>query len=404
MPFEASDLYDLDAELSDAARALRDRVRTWVDERFLPNVQTWWREGTFPLALASEMAALGCFGGTIKGYGCAGYSPLEYGVVMRELERGDSGLRTMASVQGALAMHAIADFGSEAQKQQWLPALTQAQKLACFGLTEPDFGSNPGGMATTARRTSTGWVLDGSKRWIGNAGVADVAIIWARVVGDPSIDSTSPKAIRGFLVDTRLPGYEATLIDGKLSLRAALTYEIALAGCEVPDDALLPGSRGLGSALSCLNHARYSIAWGVVGSAMACFDEARQHAASRVQFGRPIGAFQLVQARLARMLSEITKAQLVAWRLAALKSEGRVTPAQISLAKWSNVESAIEVAREARDLLGGVGILDSHQSFRHMCNLESVRTYEGTMNMHMLVLGREITGRSAFSPDDLAMP
>lgn len=404
MSFESLDLYDLDASLTDPQRALRDRVRSWVDTRFLPQIQRHWRDGSFPLDLAPEMAELGCFGSTIAGWGCPARSPLEYGIIMRELERGDSGLRTFASVQGALAMHAIHDFGSDAQRDQWLPLLSSGQSLACFGLTEPDFGSDPGSLATQARRTPDGWVLDGAKRWIGNATVADVAIIWARVVDDPSIDATSPKAIRGFLVDTRAPGYHARLMENKLSLRVSLTGEIALKRCAVGPDALLPRSRGLGSALSCLNHARYSIAWGTVGSALACFDEARQHALKRRQFGHPLGAFQLVQDRLARMATDITKAQLVAWRLAELKTAGRATPAQVSLAKWSNVETALQVAREARDLLGGVGILDDYQSMRHMCNLESVRTYEGTMNMHLLVLGRELTGLGAFSPQEAPPP
>jgi glutaryl-CoA dehydrogenase len=392
--FEASDFYALDDELTEAQRGLRDRVRHWVDRRFLPVVARHWRDGTFPLELVPEMAALGCFGGTIHGYGCAAYSPLEYGLVMRELERGDTGLRTFASVQGALAMHAIHDFGTEAQKSTWLPGLARAEKLACFGLTEPDHGSNPGGMETTATETDGGFVLRGRKKWIGNANIADVAVIWARVGSDPS-----PRAVRGFLVDPRTAGFKATVIDGKMSLRAAYTCEIELDDCEIPADAILPGTRGLGSALSCLNHARYSIAWGTVGSALACFDEARRYTLERIQFGRPIGAFQLVQARLAEMLTDLTSAQLLAWRLAELKGSGRATPARISMAKMANVERALRVARAARDLLGAVGILEEHQCFRHMSNLESVRTYEGTLNMHLLVLGREITGISAFSPE-----
>ena len=404
MQYEPLDLYNLDAGLTDAQRALRDRVRAWVDDRFLPHIQQHWRDATFPLDLAPEMAELGCFGATFSGWGCAGHSPLEYGIIMRELERGDSGLRTFASVQGALAMHAIHDFGSDAQRDHWLPLLSGGRSLACFGLTEPDFGSDPGSLHSQARRTADGWVLDGAKRWIGHATVADVAIVWARVVGDPDIDPTSPKAIRGFLVDTRSPGYHARLMEGKLSLRASLTGEIELKGCAVGPDALLPKTRGLGSALSCLNHARYGIAWGAIGSAQACFDEARRHALKRRQFGHPLGAFQMVQDRLARMATDITRAQLVAWQLAELKASGRATPTQVSLAKWSNVDIALQVAREARDLLGAVGILDDSQSMRHMCNLESVATYEGTRNMHLLVLGRELTGLSAFSPQEAPPP
>lgn len=398
MATDVADFYDLDADLTEAQRTLRDRVRDWVEARFMPLIGEYWRDGSFPRHLLPEMAALGCFGSTLRGYGCPGHTPLEYGIIARELERGDSSLRTFASVQGSLAMHAIHDFGSDAQKERLLPALARVEKIACFGLTELRTGSNPAALETRARRTEDGYVLDGHKHWINHADLADLAIIWARLEDEPGVDSVSPRAIRGFVVDTRSnPGYRAQAIEGKLSMCIGSTCSIDLHECRAE---LLPGTRGLGSALACLNHARYSIAWGAVGSAMACFEEARQHALERVQFGHPIAAFQMVQERLARMLVSLTRAQLVASRLAELEVTGRATPARVSLAKMDNVETAIEVARAARDLMGAEGILDSVACFRHMCNLESVRTYEGTMNMHLLVLGREITGLSAFTLGD----
>lgn len=382
--FQPPDLYDLDDLLTDEERAVRARVRAWVDERWMPVVAHHFREGTFPYDLVPELAELQAFGPDIRGYGRPGWGAVAYGLLMQELERGDSGLRTVCSVQGALTMQAIARFGSEDQKELWLPALGRGEKLGCFGLTEPGAGSNPAGMTTRARRTDAGYVLDGAKYWIGNGTRADVAVVWAY------LDDT----VRGFLVETSSPGFAAVDITGKLSLRASVQSRLELRECAAE---LLPGTAGLKSALQCLNQARFGIAWGSVGSALACYDEARRHAMEREQFGRPIASFQLVQAKLARMLGEITKAQLVAFRLAQLKDAGRVTPAQISLAKMNNVETAREVARTARDILGGVGILDEHQCFRHMCNLESVRTYEGTHDVHMLSLGREITGISAFA-------
>jgi glutaryl-CoA dehydrogenase len=294
-------------------------------------------------------------------------------------------------------MTAIDLFGSEEQKQRWLPAMAQGTELGCFALTEPEFGSNPGGMRCRARKTPDGYILSGAKKWIGNGTIADVAVVWAKVEGEEGVDPESAKAVRGFLVEKGTPGFRATLMEGKLSLRAALTASLAFDNCPLPPDALLPRSAGLKSPLACLNHARYGIAWGALGAAMACYDEARQYAKSRVQFGRPIGGFQLVQAKLARMLTEITKAQLLAHRLAQLKDTGAARHFHISLAKMNNVEIALDVARSARDILGGVGILDQHQCFRHMCNLESVKTYEGTHDVHLLVLGEQITGLSAFA-------
>jgi glutaryl-CoA dehydrogenase len=395
--FQATDFYDLDTLLTPDERRIRDNVRHWVDSRFLPVVVQHYRAGTFPMELVPELAGLGAFGPTIKGNGCAGLGSVAAGLIMQELERGDSGLRTFASVQGSLAMTAIDLFGSEEQKSRWLPEMARGAKLGCFALTEPDFGSNPGGLRCRARKTGDSYRLSGAKKWIGNATIADVAVVWAKVDGEAGLEPESAGAIRGFLVEKETPGFTAKLIEGKLSLRAALTAELEFNDCELPGDALLPRSDGLRSPLTCLNHARYGIAWGAIGAAMACYDEARQYAMQRQQFGRPLGSFQLVQAKLARILTEITKAQLLAHRLAQLKDSSAARHYHISMAKMNNVEIALDAARTARDILGAIGILDQHQCFRHMCNLESVKTYEGTHDVHLLVLGQQITGVSAFS-------
>ena len=395
--FEAADFYNLEELLTPDQRRARDAVRHWVEERFLPVVTQHYRDGTFPMELVPEMARLGVFGPSIKGYGCAGLGSIAAGLMMQELERGDSGLRTFASVQGSLAMMAISLFGSDEQKNRWLPAMAEGEKLGCFALTEPEFGSNPGGLRCRARKTADGYRLTGTKKWIGNGTVADMAVVWAKVDGETGVDPEGAGAIRGFLVEKGAPGFTASLIEGKLSLRAALTAELQFNDCAIPETALLPESSGVKSPLLCLNQARYGIAWGVIGAAMACYDEARQYAMSRIQFDRPIGGFQLVQAKLARMLTEITKAQLLAFRLAQLKDAGAAKHYHISMAKMNNVEIALEAARTARDILGGVGILDEHQCFRHMCNLESVKTYEGTHDVHLLVLGERITGMTAFA-------
>jgi glutaryl-CoA dehydrogenase len=394
--FEAADFYNLEDLLTAEERRIRDDVRRWVEERFLPLVAQHYRDGTFPMELVPELAKLNAFGPSIKGYGCAGLGSVAVGLIMQELERGDSGLRTFASVQGSLAMMAINLFGSEEQRNQWLPAMAKGDKLGCFALTEPDFGSNPGGLQTRARKTAEGYRLRGAKKWIGNGTIGDVAIVWAKVESETDVDANSASAIRGFLVEKGTPGFTSSLIDGKLSLRAALTAELRFDDCAIPESALLPKSDGVKSPLLCLNQARYGIAWGVIGAAMACYDEARQYAMNRVQFDRPIGGFQLVQAKLARMLTEITKAQLLALRLAQLKDAESVKHYHISMAKMNNVEIALDAARTARDILGAVGILDQHQCFRHMCNLESVKTYEGTHDVHLLILGEQITGMSAF--------
>ncbi|CAN5585399.1 acyl-CoA dehydrogenase [soil metagenome] len=390
--FEAPDFYQLDELLTAEERQLRERVRAWVEERFLPVVVQHHRDGTFPLELATELGQLGVFGPTIEGYGCRGLGNVAAGLIMQELERGDSGLRTFASVQGSLAMMAIYLFGSDEQKKHWLPAMARGEKLGAFALTEPDFGSNPAGLQTRAHKTANGYVLNGAKRWIGNATIADVVIVWAKLG-----EGDGQEAIRGFLVEKGTTGFQPSLIEGKLSLRVGLTAEIQFENCELPEAALLPTSRGLRSALDCLNHARFGIAWGAIGAAMSCYDEARRHTLQRVQFGRPLASFQLVQAKLARMLTEITKAQLLALRLAQLKDAGAAKHYHISMAKMDNVAIALEIARTTRDMLGAEGILDSHACMRHMCNLESVKTYEGTHDIHTLVLGQQITGISAFA-------
>ncbi|MEE2659509.1 MAG: acyl-CoA dehydrogenase family protein [Candidatus Latescibacterota bacterium] len=394
--FEASDFYQLDDDLSDEECALRDRVRRWVQAVVLPGVARHFRDGTFPRQWITELAELGALGAHIHGYGCAGLSARAYGLIMRELERGDSGVRTFASVQGALAMTAIHDLGSAEQRQQWLPALAAGEAVACFGLTEPGAGSDPGNMATTAVLSEDGWMINGEKRWIGNGSIADISVVWARTQGLDNVEGGNGCSIHGFLVPRGTAGFEARDMEGKLSMRVAHTSTLHLTNCRLPTEAMLPESAGLKSALHCLNHARFGIAWGAVGAAMACFDEARQYVAERHQFGRPLAATQLVQVRLADMLTDLTQAQLLATRLAVLRDRGTVTPAQISLAKMRNVDSALGIAREARDLLGGVGILDQYQSFRHLANLESVRTYEGTHDIHRLILGQAITRHTAY--------
>ena len=389
--FDSPDFLQIDDLLSEEERDLRNRVRDFVSERFLPVVVTHHRASTFPLELVPDLGRLGVFGPTIPGYGCPGIGNIAAGLIMQELERGDSGLRTFASVQGSLAMTAIHLFGSEEQKERWLPAMARGEKLGAFALTEPAFGSNPAGMQCLARPVSDGYVLNGAKKWIGNATVADVVVVWAKLG-----DSNDQQAIRGFLVEKGTAGFKPSLIEGRLSLRIGLTAEIEFADCAIPADALLPKSDGLRSPLECLNHARFGIAWGAIGAAMACYDEARQYALHRVQFGKPIASCQLVQAKLTQMLTEITKAQLLALRVAQLKDAGMAKHYHISMAKMNNVAMAIDCARTARDILGAEGILDSHACMRHLCNLESVKTYEGTEDIHRLILGQQITGISAF--------
>ncbi|GIW52574.1 MAG: acyl-CoA dehydrogenase [Gemmatimonadales bacterium] len=393
MAFQGVDFYDIDSLLSEEERAVRDTVRRWVDEKVIPIIGDYYVRGEFPLHLVPEMAELGLFGANLpEEYGCAGLNNVAYGLIMQELERGDSGVRSFASVQGALVMYPIYAFGSEEQKRYWLPRMARGEVIGCFGLTEPDYGSNPAGMITTARKTESGWVINGSKMWITNGSTAQVAVIWAKT---GALDD--PKSIRGFLVPTDTKGFSARDQKGKLSLRASDTSELVLEDVCVSWDALLPGTEGLKSALMCLTQARYGIAWGAVGAAMACYEEAVRYAKTRVMFGRPIGGFQLQQARLADMLTEITKAQLLCLQLGRLKDRGAMTPEQVSLAKRNNVNMATEVARETRRLLGAQGILAEYQAMRHLANLESVYTYEGTHDIHTLILGEAITGLSAFT-------
>ena len=391
--FQGVDFYNSAGLLSEEERAVRDTVRTWVDDHVLPIIGAHYLEGKFPKQLIPSMAELGFFGANLpEEYGCAGLNNVAYGLIMQELERGDSGVRSFASVQGALVMYPIHEFGTEEQKRRWLPPMAAGRVIGCFALTEPDYGSNPAGMITVAKETKEGWVLNGAKMWITNGSTAHVAIVWAKT--GPLDD---PGSIRGFLVPTDTPGFSAKDQSGKLSLRASDTSEIVLQDVRVPKDALLPKSAGLKAPLACLTAARYGIAWGAVGAALACYDEAVSYAKARVMFGRPIGGFQLQQARLAEMLTEITKAQLLCVQLGRLKDQGKMTPQQVSLAKRNNVDMATEVAREARRLLGANGILAEYQAMRHLANLESVYTYEGTHDVHTLILGQEITGLNAFT-------
>ncbi len=392
MAFDGVDFYDIDGLLSEEERAVRNMVRDWVESEVMPIIGEHYVEHRFPTQLIPHMGELGFMGASLpEEYGCAGLNNVAYGLIMQELERGDSGLRSFASVQGALVMYPIYAFGSEEQKRAWLPKLASAEKIGCFGLTEPDFGSNPGGMITRAVVDGDDWVLNGAKMWITNGSMADVAIIWAKT-GD--IDDLS--SIRGFIVETDREGFTAKDQVGKLSLLASDTSELVLQDVRVPGCNLLPASGGLKSPLQCLTQARYGIAWGALGAAMACYCEARDYALNRVQFTRAIGGYQIQQVRLADMLTEITKGQLLALQLGRLKDAGTMSPQQVSLAKRNNVAVAAEIAREARRLLGANGILVEYQSMRHMANLESVYTYEGTHDIHSLILGQEITGIPAF--------
>jgi len=387
-PYQPLDFLALDDLLSDDERLVRDTVRAFVGDRVLPIIESHFRAGTFPAHLVPEMAALGLMGSNLHGFGCAGLNNVAYGLIMQELERGDSGLRSFVSVQGALCMYPILTFGSDEQKERWLPAMARGQAVGCFGLTEPDAGSDPAGMRTRAARKGDRFVLNGAKAWITNGSIADVAIVWARC---------EDGAIRGFLVERGTPGLSTRDHGGKFSLRASVTSELVLEDCAIPAACLLPGTNGLKAALQCLNQARYGIAWGGIGSAQAVFEEALTHAKERVVFGKPVAAFQIQQEKLVWMASEITKAQLLALRLGRLKDEAKVTPAQISLGKRNNIWVARECARLAREILGASGITDEYQSGRHLCNIESVYTYEGTHDIHTLILGEALTGHSAFS-------
>jgi glutaryl-CoA dehydrogenase len=387
-----TDFFNVDSVLSEEERAVRDSVRRFVDERVLPVIGKCYVDGRFPREIIPAMAELGLLGANLpEEYGCAGLNNVAYGLIMQELERGDSGIRSFASVQGSLVMYPIFAFGSDDQKRRYLPGMAAGEIIGCFGLTEPDYGSNPGGMITTARERPDGsFVLNGAKMWITNGSTAQVAVVWAKTDADE-------RSIRGFIVPTDSPGFSAKDQKGKLSLRASDTSELVFQDVCVPPTQLLPGSGGLKSPLMCLTQARYGIAWGALGAAMACFEEAAAYAKTRVMFGRPIGGFQLQQARLADMLTEIVKGQLVALHLGRLKDAGTFTPEQVSLAKRNNVSMATDIAREARRLLGANGILAEYAAMRHMENLESVYTYEGTHDIHTLVLGQAVTGLNAFT-------
>jgi len=391
--FTGVDFYDIDSLLTEEERQVRDHIRGWVEERYLPLIEKAYEDARFPVEVIPEIAEMGLLGSTLpEKYGCAGINPTAYGLAMQELERGDSGLRSFASVQGALVMYPIFAYGSEEQRQKWLPRLASGQAIGCFGLTEPDHGSDPGSMITRAVRKGSGYVLNGAKMWITNGTMADVAVVWAKLRNEKS----GKDEIHGFLVEKGMKGFSAPEQKRKHSLRASVTSELLLQDVEVPEENRLPEGSGLKAPLSCLSQARYGIAFGVVGAAMACYHSATEYSKVRIMFERPIGGFQLIQEKLAVMLTEITKAQLLCVQLGRLKDAGKATPQQISLAKRNNCEIALDIAREARDILGANGITAEYPVMRHMCNLESVKTYEGTHNIHTLVLGEAITGISAF--------
>jgi len=386
--FQGVDYYNSEILLAEDERLVRNTVREFVDDNVLPIIEKHYEEGTFPVDLVPKMAELGLFGATLPArYGCAGLNNVAYGLMMQELERGDSGVRSFASVQSGLVMYPIYTFGTEEQKDHWLPKLASGKAIGCFGLTEPDYGSNPAGMITRAERRTGGYVLNGAKMWITNGTIADVAVVWAKLDGE----------IKGFLVESGTPGFTAPEMKGKHSLRASVTSELVLQDCVIPQANILPGTGGLKSPLMCLSQARYGIAWGALGTAMACYDTALNYAKSRIQFEKPIAAFQMTQEKLVYMVTEITKAQLLCVQLGRLKDQGVARFTQISLAKRNNVYQALEIARMAREILGANGILNEYPVMRHMANLESVKTYEGTHEMHTLIVGEDITGIAAFA-------
>ena len=385
--FEGLDFIEFDSLLDEQEKLVRRSIREFVDEKVLPIINEHFREATFPLHLTEEFARMGLFGASLEGYGCAGMSDIEYGLVMQELERGDTSLRSFASVQGNLVMWPILHYGSEEQKDRWLPLLQQGKVLGCFGLTEPDFGSNPAGMRTRAVKDGDSFVLNGEKTWITNGTVAGVALVWANEGG----------RIRGFLVEKGTSGFSSSELHGKWSMRASITASLSFEDCRIPAENALPGAIGLKAALGCLTQARYGIGWGCIGAAMACYDTARQYTILRKQFAdKPIASHQLVQQELAWMVSEISKAQLLALHVGRLKSQGRMHFSHVSLLKRNNAWMALETARRSRDLLGANGITDEYPIFRHMCNLETVKTYEGTHNIHTLAIGQRVTGIPAY--------
>ncbi len=386
--FSGVDFLDFDSLLSDEEKLARQTARQFVDDQIMPIIEQYNREGKFPIQLVPQMAELGLFGASLKGYGCAGMSNVEYGLVTQELERGDSGLRSFVSVQSALVMYPIHTYGSEEQKNKWLPLLQQGKAIGCFGLTEPQFGSNPGGMLTRAVKKGDSYILNGEKMWITSGSIADIAVVWAKCEDDK---------IRGFLMEKGTPGFKAWDVHGKYSLRASVTSGLAMTDCKIPASNLLPGVEGLKGPLSCLNQARYGIGWGGIGAAMACYDTALRYAKERKQFdNRPIASHQLVQEKLVWMITEITKAQFLALQVGRLKDKGRAHPSHISMLKMNNVSMALKTARKAREILGANGIVDDYPIMRHMNNLESVYTYEGTHDIHKLIIGERITGIAAF--------
>jgi len=385
-PAAAVDLLRIDDELTDEERLVRDTVRDFAAKRILPNVADWFEAGILPRELAPELGQLGLLGMHLTGYGCAGMGPVAYGVTCREMEAADSGLRSLVSVQGSLAMFPIWKYGSEEQKQEWLPRMAAGEALGCFGLTEPDHGSDPSGMSTVARKDGSDWVLNGAKMWITNGSVADIAVVWA----------STEHGIRGFLVPRAAKGFSSRNIHKKLSLRASVTSELHFDDVRLPDSAMLPGVQGLRGPLSCLSEARFGIVWGVTGAARTCFEVAAEYARTREQFGRKIGGFQLTQGKLAWMLADLQRAQLLALHLGRLKAAGKITPEQVSLGKMSNVRTAIDIARQARTILGANGVTLEYPVIRHANNLESVLTYEGTEEVHALALGQAVTGISAY--------
>ena len=386
-PFRGVDFLEIDSLLSDQEKLVRRTVREFVEKEVIPHIEEWNREAKFPKHLVPKMAELGFFGANLEGYGCAGMSNVEYGLIMQELERGDSGLRSFVSVQGALVMYPIREFGSEEQKEKWLPALQQGKAIGCFGLTKPDFGSNPAGMRARAKKDGEHYVLNGEKAWITSGTIADVALVWAR----------AEDGIRGFLVERGTPGFSARDIKGKWSLRASVTSSLSLQDVRVPASNMLPKAQGLKGPLACLTQARFGIGWGAIGAAMACYNESLEYAKVRKQFDdKPIASHQLVQEKFADMITEITKAQLLALHVGRLKDQGRADSAHVSMLKRNNVRIALDVARAARDILGANGVADEYPIFRHMCNLESVFTYEGTDHIHTLIIGEDITGLAAF--------
>lgn len=392
--FHGTDYFAIDELLEPEERLARDTARQFVEQEYLPVVTEHFRNGTFPVELARRVGELGFYGSNLpQEYGCAGLNNVSYGLINLELERGDSGLRSFISVQSGLVMYPIHAFGSEEQKRHWLPRLAKGEAIGCFGLTEPDFGSNPAGMLTRAVPVAGGYRINGTKRWITNGGVADVAVVWAKVPGEGG------EVVRGFLVERGRPGFSTREMQGKFSLRASITSELFFEDCVVPAENILPGVAGMRGPLSCLTQARYGIAWGAIGAAIACYECARDYARERVMFSRPIAGYQLVQAKLVTMITEITKGLLLCLRLGRLKDAGRMRPEQVSMAKMNNVSQALHIARLARDILGANGIIDEYPVIRHMLNLETVNTYEGTEDVHRLIIGKDITGWDAFGQE-----